>query len=381
MKAIFQKLLVGITWVLCRLLPVNPRKIVVTSYYGLGFGDNPKPIVQELLRRGADVQIVWLTAGKAAADSLPAGVVACEYHSLRKIYELSTAKVWIDNCRKGARMKRRSQIYMQTWHGFALKRIERDVADKLPPEYEPYAIRDSAQIDLIVSDSRFMTDVYRRAFWYDGEILEFGAPRNDLLCRNADRPLDKVRSALGVPADCRIVLYAPTFRVDESMDAYCVDYSRLRRSCEVRFGGRFAVLIRLHPHVMQRASELRFDQETTFNASPYPDMQELLAAADVVVSDYSSLMFDFSLTGRPCFQFAVDIDAYRNDRNFYLPLDALPFPLATDNDALEAQIAAFDEAQYRSKLNAFFAEVGLSTDGHAAQRCADWITAQMKGEV
>lgn len=381
MKAIFQKLLVGITWVLCRLLPVNPRKIVVTSYYGLGFGDNPKPIVQELLRRGADVQIVWLTAGKAAADSLPAGVVACEYHSLRKIYELSTAKVWIDNCRKGARMKRRSQIYMQTWHGFALKRIERDVADKLPPEYEPYAIRDSAQIDLIVSDSRFMTDVYRRAFWYDGEILEFGAPRNDLLCRNADRPLDKVRSALGVPADCRIVLYAPTFRVDESMDAYCVDYSRLRRSCEVRFGGRFAVLIRLHPHVMQRTSELRFDQETTFNASPYPDMQELLAAADVVVSDYSSLMFDFSLTGRPCFQFAVDIDAYRNDRNFYLPLDALPFPLATDNDALEAQIAAFDEAQYRSKLNAFFAEVGLSTDGHAAQRCADWITAQMKGEV
>lgn len=380
MKAIFQKLLTGITWILCRLLPVNSRKIVVTSYYGLGFGDNPKPIVQALLQQRADVQIVWLTAGASAAASLPEGVTACEYHSLRKIYELSTAKVWIDNCRKGARMKRRSQIYMQTWHGFALKRIERDVADKLPPEYEPYAIRDSAQIDLIVSDSRFMTDLYRRAFWYDGEIREFGAPRNDLLC-SGTRPLDKVCSALGLPANCRIVLYAPTFRVDESLDAYCVDYVRLRRSCEARFGGRFAVLIRLHPHVMQRASELFFDQNTTFNASLYPDMQELLAAADIVVTDYSSLMFDFSLTGRPCFQFAVDIDAYRNDRNFYFPLDELPFPLATDNEALEAEIAAFDEAQYRERLDVFFAEVGLCTDGHAAQRCADWITAHMKGEA
>lgn len=381
MKAIFQKLLVGITWVLCRLLPVNPRKIVVTSFYGLGFGDNPKPIVQELLRRNADVQIVWLTAGKAAATSLPTGVIPCEYHSLRKIYELSTAKVWIDNCRKGARMKRPDQIYMQTWHGFALKRIERDVADKLPTEYESYAIRDSLQTDLIVSDSRFMTDVYRRAFWYDGEILEFGAPRNDLLCNRSARPLGKVHSSLGLPADCRIVLYAPTFRVDGSLDAYCVDYARLRRSCEARFGGHFIVLIRLHPHVMQRASELHFDQDTTFDASPYPDMQELLAAADVVVTDYSSLMFDFSLTGRPCFQFAVDIDTYRSDRNFYFPLDALPFPLAMNNDALEAEILAFDEAQYREKLDAFFAEVGLCTDGHAAQRCADWITAHMKGEA
>lgn len=249
MKEQLKKLCSAMAWLACRLLPVNPKKIVVSNYYGRGYGDNPKAIVDALLRRGEDVKIIWLTDGDHAAVSLPDGVDACPYQSLRRIYELSTAKVWIDNCRKGARFKRKNQIYLQTWHGFALKRIERDAADKLPPDYPAFAQRDASQTDLIVSDSKFMTDIYRRSFWYDGEVLIFGAPRNDLLCRAADRPTEKVRSALGMPDDCRIILYAPTFRADGSLEAYDLDYARLRKSCEQRFGGRFAVAIRLHPNV------------------------------------------------------------------------------------------------------------------------------------
>lgn len=366
-------------WVVCRLLPIHRRKIVVSNYYGRGYGDNPKAIVQELLRRKADVQIVWLTDGDHAAASLPDGVKPCPYHSLRRIYELSTAKVWIDNCRKGARFKKRGQIYLQTWHGFALKRIERDVADKLPADYPAYAQRDSDQTDLIVSCSRFMTEIYQRSFWYHGDVEVFGAPRNDLLCSQSDRPLEKVCSSLGIPNGCRIVLYAPTFRADGSLDAYDLDYARLRQCCEDRFGGRFAVAIRLHPNVAKLAGNLQYDGVTTFNASPYEDMQELLAAADVIVTDYSSLMFDFCLTRRPCFQFAIDIEQYRTDRNFYFSLDSLPFPLATNNDELANQIAGFNENKYGQSIDAFIREVGLCTDGIASVRCADWLLNQMKG--
>ena len=380
MASFFHKLLTGLTWVVCRLLPIQPKKIVISSYYGQGYGDNPKAIANELLRRNEGWKIVWLTNGASAAASLPAGVEACDYQSLRKVYELSTAKIWIDNCRKGARIKRRSQIYIQTWHGFALKRIERDVADKLPADYAPYARRDSAQTDLIVSDSRFMTGIYRRAFWYDGEIVTFGAPRNDLLCAVPDGVADKVRAALKIPAGRKIVLYAPTFRANHSLEPYCIDYAALRRSCAQRFGGDFAVAIRLHPAVVAQASELVFDGETTFNACTYPDMQELLAASDVVISDYSSLMFDFGLTMRPCFQFAVDIDEYCKDRNFYFPLDQTPFPLSTDNDELAQNIAAFDLSAYQTRLKAFYDQVGMIADGHAAARCADWIAAHTKGE-
>ncbi len=369
----FQKLLIGAAWMLGRLMPVDGRKVVISNYYGRGYGDNLKAIAEELLKRDAGVKLVWLTKGPEAAASLPEKITACEYNSLRRYLELSTAKVWLDNCRKGARFKKPGQVYLQTWHGFALKRIERDVADKLPPEFEAYAMRDSAQTDLIVSDSDFMTGIYRNSFWYDGQVEKFGSPRNDMLVRGDPEVYQAVRRKFGLPEDCKIVLYAPTFRADHSLEPYSVDYFRLRQACEKRFGGRFAVLIRLHPNIMELATNLSFDGETTFDASPYPDMQELLAAADVVISDYSSLMFDFMLTRRPCFQFATDINAYRGDRNFYFPLDQLPFGLAEDNDHLEELIMSFDDAAYQKRLDGFQEQVGLCADGCGAERCADWI--------
>lgn len=369
----------GAAWTIGRMLPIEQNKIVISSYYGRGFGDNLRPIAEELLRRDKDLKIVWLTAGENAAASLPKGITAVEYNSLDRIKELSTAKVWLDNCRKGARQKREGQIYVQTWHGFALKRIEKDVCDTLGDGYEEYAMRDSAQTDLIVSDSRFMTEVYRRTFWYDGEIQEFGSPRNDALINGDEETYKLVRSRFELPEDCRIVLYAPTFRADKSMEPYSIDYARLRKSCEARFGGRFAVLIRLHPNIMKQAEELTFDNETTFDASAYQDMQELLSAADVVITDYSSLMFDFMLTRRPCFQYASDIEAYRNDRNFNFSLDKLPFPLAENNDELESKILGFDDAEYQNRLKKFNEEFGIIADGQAASRCVDWILDKMKG--
>ena len=302
----------------------SQNKIVITSFYGRGYGDNFKPIVEELLKRGENLDIVWLTADDAAAKSLPSGVRPVPYTAKNRIHELCTAKIWLDNCRKGARVKKPGQWYLQTWHGFALKRIERDAIESLPADYAEYASRDSAQTDLIVSNSALMTKIYKESFWYSGEVAEFGSPRNDVLFAPAENLREKVRQELRLPQDCRMALYAPTFRADGSLDAYCVDYARLQKALVQRFGGNWVVLIRLHPNVMAKAKNLKFDGVTTFDATRYNDMQELLAAADAVISDYSSLMFDYGLTKRPCFQFAVDIEAYRKDRNFYFPLSKMP---------------------------------------------------------
>jgi CDP-glycerol glycerophosphotransferase len=365
-------------WIRGRSLPIEKNKIVVTSFYGRGYGDNPKGIVNELLKRKADVKIVWLVSGAEARESLPDGVAACDYDSPEKIRELSTAKIWIDNSRKGARFKKAGQFYLQTWHGFALKRIEKDVADKLPPEYAEYARRDSEQCDLIVSNSAFMTKIYRESFWYGGEVEEFGSPRNDALFGDASAAVKKVRAALPIPEGKKLLLYAPTFRADCSLDAYSLDYAGTAKALAERFGGDWAVLIRLHPHVVELAKDLKFDNELTFDATAYDDMQELLAAADAVITDYSSLMFDFALTRRPCFQFATDIEAYRGDRNFYFPLDELPFPLAVDNAGLCEKIREFDDGAYLEKWDAFCEKVGMKEDGRASERCADWILGKMK---
>lgn len=378
MIALMKKLLTAAAWYFYRLFPVDPNKIVVTSFYGKGYSDNPKGIVEALRKRNAGVKIVWLVR-RGCEDSLPDGVIPVRYDSLRRIRELSTAKVWIDNNRKGARCKRRSQIYLQTWHGLALKRIERDVADKLPAYYERYAQRDSAQCDAIVSNCTHMTQIYRNSFWYDGEILEYGSPRNDILFSDGSACREKVLAAMGLPSDTKLILYGPTFRADHSLDAYRLDCDALRAACHDRFGGTWAVLIRLHPAVEQLSGALfAYDGRTVCNATAYPDITELLAACQLVVSDYSSLMFDFALTGRPCFQFATDIAQYQADRNFYFPLHQLPFPLAASNEALASNIHSFDADAYRARWQAFSAAFGLCENGTASERCADWILAHMK---
>lgn len=376
-----KKMQKGLSWILYRALPVQNNKVVFSSFYGRGASDNPKAIVDALANCSEKLDIVWLAKDPAHAG-VPEGVRVVRYDTPAAIRELSTAKVWVDNCRKGARYKKKGQYYMQTWHGFALKRIERDVADKLnTPEnavYAAYAKRDSAQIDAIISNSTFMTKIYQQSFWYDGPVLAYGSPRNDILVHPPVQAKKQVARTLQLPEDCRYILYAPTFRADHSLQAYDLDYRAVCDACEQRFGGKWIALVRLHPNIMQLAKELTFDRKTTFDATAFDDMQLLLSACDAVITDYSSLMFDFALTRRPCFQFATDIDAYKTDRNFYFPIDETPFPLAKSNAEMVQYIRNFDDSAYQKDWDAFYKKMGFCEDGQAAQRCVQWILNKIK---
>lgn len=365
-------------WLLGKLLPVQRNKVLVVSFYGRGYGDNPKYIAEELLRRGG-CRIIWAVKSEKEKDSLPAGVKACRYDSVAYIYHTVTAGVWVDNCRRFFQYKKKGQSYLQTWHGVPLKRIERDVEDKLEPGYVQAAIRDSAAMDLLLSDGTYATNIYKTAFWYEGEIAEWGAPRNDIILKGSAEVSQKVRAFYGFAPEKKLALYAPTFRSDHSLDAYSLDAEGVAKACAARFGGDWAVLCRLHPNVASRSAELfAYDGKTIVDATMYPDMQELLVAADLVISDYSSLMFDFALSMKPCLQFATDIEAYKGDRDFYLPLDGLPFPLCKSNAELIGQLQEFDAAAYDGKLQQFFRETGFNLNGDASVRCADWILEKMK---
>lgn len=370
-----QTLISGAAWAFCRLLPVKKNKVVISHFYGRGFGDSPKAIALALQEADPTLDICWLLTD--CSQPLPAGIRPVSYRPLSRIYHLSTARVWIDDCRKGARFKKKSQIYLQTWHGFALKRIEQDAADALPEYYPAYAQRDATQTDVMISGSRFMTRCYENAFWYYGPVEEFGSPRNDILFHPPTQLRQQVCSTLGVDPNKKLVLYAPTFRANGSLEPYSLDIPRVLSAFRQRFGGESCMLLRLHPNLDAKSDALACDGVTTFNATRYPDIQELLAVADAVITDYSSLMFDFALTGRPCFQFATDIADYRKDRSFNFSLDALPFPLAEDNDQLCAAITAYDPTTAQKKWQQFAQENGIREDGKAAKRCAKWILDRM----
>ena len=363
-----------IFWLIFRIFPVSKNKVVISSYVGRGYGDNPKYIAEALLKKNRDIRIIWIIKKKQEKNSLPEGVKSCGLFSIKRIYHLSTAKVWVDNCRKEFIFKRKNQLYIQTWHGFALKRIEKDVEDKLPPKYVKYSKHDAKYTDYIISCSSFMTKIYRNAFWYDGEIVEWGAPRNDIFLSDNSQIKNKVYDFYGLKPETKTVVYAPTFRADESLEPYGIDYMRLKQACEKRFGGEFVILVRLHPNIAAKSKELGITYNGEIvNATYYPDMQELLCACDIVISDYSSLMFDFALSYKPCFQFATDIEAYKGDRNFYFDLSDLPFALATDNDGLEKNVLSFDEETYKNALSEFYKSVGMVMDGKSSERCAELI--------
>ena len=371
-----RKLASDAVWSACRLLPLKKDKVVFCSAGGRGFGDNPKAVALALMELHPGLDLVWLT--KNMNIELPEGVRACPYGTPQAVMELSTAKVWVNDSRGGAKYKRKGQRYLQTWHGFALKHIER-AAKNLPAHYVQQCKQDSAQIDLLVSNSEFMTRVYREDFWYDGEIAPYGSPRNDVFFRDTGAG-EKVKQFFGLLSEQKLLLYAPTFRDDGSKDCYAIDPQAALAACEARFGGQWSALLRLHPNAAALSKGLfPYDGERVIDATAYPDMQELMLACDLLITDYSSSMFDFALGGKPCIQFATDIEVYQKGRGFYFPLDQLPFPWAHRNEELVGILTDFDEEVQRRRWTEFASKQGFCEDGHASERCARWILDQMKG--
>ena len=369
---LLQKLWRNFLWQVLSFLPKTPKKAVCQSYYGRGYSDSPRAVAEELKRRGW--KVYWVVKGSAEAATLPEGILPIVLDSPKAIYHLCTASVWVDNCRKWAYTQKRGKTcYVQTWHGFPLKRIEGDATDALEPDYLKAAKKDSRLADLFLSDSSFLTGIYRRAFWYDGPVLECGFPRNDVLVHGDPAAAQAAREALQLPDGVKLLLYAPTFRKDFGLAAYDVDYARCVKALEARFGGKWLILARLHPNIASKAKEMNLDPAYICNASDYPDIQDLYLISDALLTDYSSVMFDYLPTGKPCFLYVNDLGAYRDDRNFTFDLEKLPYPRATTNDELQAVIEQYDAQAQKKAVAAFTKEFGINTDGNAARLCVDTL--------
>ena len=368
-------------WLLFRIFPVKKNKVLMSSFFGKGYGDNLKYITESLNKAGkGKVRIYWVISDKKEAQSLPGYVIPVKKPSLAYLYHVMTARVWIDNCRKFYLFKSKKQFYIQTWHGGGMqKRCEADVEDALDKGYISLAKRDSRGIDLMISESRVMTEMFHRAFWYDGPVYQCGYPRYDAVMRVDGSIREKVENFFGISADKGIALYAPTFRKDGSIDAYDVDHERFIANLKEKFNKEFVLLIRLHPNIADRSELIEYG-ENIINASHYPDMQELLAAADVLLGDYSSVNYDFCLKRGPVFRYASDLKDYIGDRDFYFGFDEYPFPFATDNDELETVVKGFDENEYLENLDAFFKKLGAVTEYGASDRVADIVLEYLKSK-
>lgn len=360
--------------ILSLILPVSKRKILFISYYGSQYGCNPKYISEYLNRNSKDYDLVW--AFTEPQNHNIKNIRKVRYYSLSFFYELCTAKVIVTNYRMTELfMKRRSQIYLQTWHSsLRLKKIEKDEECNLPESYIKMAKNDSQFIDCLISGCSFSTQIFKNSFWYSGMILESGTPRNDLFFQDNTNLALKIKSLYHIPQDNNLILYAPTFRNKNKIDCYNIDYKQLEKALSKRFGKKWSILVRLHPHLMN-ISEKIISGTNVVDVTAYDDVQELLAAADVLITDYSSLMFDFTLTQRPCFLYVPDLNEYtKNDRKLYFDIYALPFIKTFSNEDLCTKIETYDEEIYKEALSSFDDKIGSFEDGHACERIAIFIS-------
>ncbi|WP_282173032.1 CDP-glycerol glycerophosphotransferase family protein [Cytobacillus firmus] len=368
--------------------PIKKNKIIMFSYYGSQYGCNPKYISEYITEKTPNEQfdIVWAFNRTADKENIPS-IRKVKIMSLKYFFELCTSKIIITNFRTtDLFVKRKDQYYIQTWHSsLRLKQIEKDAEEALPGHYVKMAKKDSEKCDLLLSGCEFSTNIFKRAFWYEGEIFKSGTPRNDLFFSNDSFLKEKIFVKLNIPADSNIVLYAPTFRKDSGLSVYNIDYSKILKSLKQNYGGEWTFLVKLHPHLSSKSKELNFD-DFVIDVTNYNDIQELLSISDILISDYSSLMFDFSITQRPCFLYVPDYENYvKQDRNLYFNLLELPFKAAMNNEELIDIINTFDNVEYEKDLSTFNKKIGSYEEGRASellvQRIHEVCFSQSRGNL
>ena len=357
-------------------------KVVYSSFDGR-FSDSPRALYERMRHTRRSHQHVWLRNPLHAAG-FPAGVVTVPAKGHDAVAALESADLVISNTHiEMDWVKKPGAVYVQTWHGTPLKRIHNDVL--WAPEGRLAELdRDVQRWDYLISPNEVSTPRLRDAFGFTGEVLEVGYPRNDILSSpNAPAVRARVRASLGIPEDVTAVLYTPTWRDDEF---YADGTPNVQLALDLdafarELGPKQWLLPRLHYMVTDRSQPL--DRPGVVDVSRYPDARELYLAADVMITDYSSTMFDFAVTGKPMLFYAYDLESYRDSlRGFYFDFEPIaPGPVLETSEEVIAALRNLREIpeRYAERYRAFRELFTHLDDGHAGDRLR-WLYAQRSRE-
>lgn len=352
---------------LFRIFKIDNKKILFENFTFRGYGDNPKYIAENLISKNKDYKLIWVV--KNMAEEMPKGIRKVKIYSIKYFYHLATSKIWIANSRLDKYIrKRKGQFYIQTWHGgLGLKKIESASKD-ITADYIKTMKNDSKMIDILISNSKYRTEQYINYFFYKGKILEIGSPRNDIFFRDNKDLILKIKDELDIKENKKVILYAPTFRK--------YDYKYITFDINELLEKGYEVLIRLHPgYVLQESIS-----DKVKDVTKYPDVNELLIISDIVISDYSSVFFDFLYTGGQVYLYAPDYKEYLNNRGLNFKYEDLPFSKSYNGEELINNILNNDSKNYENKLEKFLSQMDIKDDGQATEKIVRIIDRVIKGE-
>ncbi len=386
LKSIFYWNIYHPTMMLCvklfYYLPVKKNKIFFFHDFGNGYGDSPKYIVEEIIRRGLEYDMVWgVNREHNVPAQYPRQIRLALLSRIKFVYELATAKVIITTLKSRYNFKKKkSQFFVYVPHGqIGAKYVEAQAEGKIGDSYIEGSKWHSSVTDLVLSSSKLFTKEVRNYYWYpEGEIAETGLPRNDIFFNYTPADIKRIKNNLGIADEVKVALYAPTFRDNGNDGAYDIDVNRLLDTLERKTDDKWIFLIRLHPcFIWFKEPKFKYDSRVV-NVTRYPDMQDLLLVSDILISDYSSTMFDFNLMHRPVFLYTNDVEDYQRMRGLKDWFFKVPFPFCLDNDELNEAVFNFDVEKYHAACKEFDVLYGSLDNGTAAKKLVDRLESIMQ---
>ena len=361
--------------------PVKNNKIIFIAYEGRQYSCNPKLVSEYLANKyGDELDIVWIFNTPHKFTKLDKNIRIVKNGTFECVKELLTAKVFLSNMRIVEDIPfRKNQVRISTGHGGgAYKHLLLDIPGITSKDRQKIMFSTNNTTLFVSTNKRYTECVVRGAYNYSGEVLECGMPRNDIFFN--DKTSNAVRDYYDISSETKILLYAPTYRAGRKKFDYELDSERLLNSLTTRFGGEWVIIYRLH-HFIKGKIGYEASKKGIIDATNYKDMQELLMESDILITDYSSCMWDYTLTGKPGFLYAPDLENYIDKQGFYTEISEWPFYLAENNEELEECILTFDEEDYQKRVNKHHTELEMTETGNATQIIAERIYNSCKGVI
>lgn len=357
------------------------NKILFTSHHGIEYSCNPMYISEYLQKNYPNkFEIFWAFKEPNNFEFLEKnGIKLVKINSKNYLKTLMSAKIIVTNVdEKIYFMPRKEQLVINTWHGggsYKSVGFAHPLQKSIKTFFKQIRLKIIySKYNLYLSSSKaFSAETIRMARLYKGEILEIGMPRNDILLNCDKNEINKkVRDFFGLDDERKIALYAPTWRSKiEENEREEIDYEMLKNTLSARFGGAWVVLARKHHNTKELNA-----QKGSLNGANYPRVQELLVAADVLISDYSSCIWDFSLSFKPIFLFCSDLEIYTKKHEFFSPIATWPGILATSNEELKSRILEFNENSFAQKIADHHATLQNCESGNATRIICERIVKE-----
>lgn len=365
---------------ICGLLPMKKNLIVFESFLGKQYSDNPRAIYEFLLTSNPNFNMYWSVDWRHLQQFENKNVKYVKRLSIKWVYLMARAESWITNSRLPLWVpKPRRTTYIQTWHGTPLKRLAADMKEVHMPntntkDYKKNFLAEASKWDYLVSPNVYSSEIFKSAFGFDKQMIESGYPRNDfLLNSNNDSTIRQIKHGIKLPMGKKVILYAPTWRDNQFYEKGRYKFNLeldLHRMKKV-LGEEFVVVLRLH-YLIADNINLTGLEGFVYDLSHHEDIRELYLIADMLITDYSSVFFDYANLKRPMLFFVYDIEEYRDQlRGFYFDFEAkAPGPLVKTTGEVIAAIKEINQNGFipSATTQDFYEKFCYLEDGHASEK-------------